>query len=437
VISSGPHNIGNGHNNAHSEAPSPVNQLPSLQLGELVIPAHHTSNERLDQNDQLTGSQRSSQSEVLSSPRNTTLGPAVDHAIGHHPSQTSSSNALSRGIATLKALGSSIGSALCYSFTGICNQAARGETTNPALYPNPFLYCTLRSSVATLVSYFKDRKTLHTEGLATSLHSMGREGRAMCMLMALNNVLWVPAFMLTDLASAIVIACSQPFVHAVYDRIKTGKLNSRLEMASLGLSAAALSSVAMNSLTTSIDYPHAAWGNLSGFTAMLCFSAYMIINNHTVQRAGLQAGLDIPVQQTAKLAAQEKLKTVPFFSQAASALMGLGIFIPLHSGPLLSGGFGLNATNTIFIASLHGIFTASALYLRTLATQNNKPLVVSLVSNFQVGLTPTLGYLILGSSVPKLAIIAGALSFCSSLVAVAGEYQKQKPQPGPQSPEQT
>jgi hypothetical protein len=33
--------------------------------------------------------------------------------------------------------------------------------------------------------------------------------------MAINNLLWIPAFMLTDLASALVITGAQPFMHSI------------------------------------------------------------------------------------------------------------------------------------------------------------------------------------------------------------------------------
>jgi drug/metabolite transporter (DMT)-like permease len=248
----------------------------------------------------------------------------------------------------------------------------------------------------------------------------------MCLLMGANNVLWVPAFMLTDLASALVIGCSQPFVHALYDRVTTGKRHSPMEVVSLSLTAASLGSIAFNTVTTSATYPHALWGNLAAAGAMLCFCAYAIINNRTIERAKSGAGADPVAQEQAKRTAQERMRMVPFFSQVTSSLMGFSLFIPLHAGPFLSGGLGLNAANTLTMAFLQGSFAAGALYLRTLATQSTKPLVVSLISNAQVGLTPLLGYLILGSTIPQYAIVGGLLSFAASMVTVGGEYQQRK-----------
>lgn len=337
----------------------------------------------------------------------------------------SRSTPLSRGLATVKALGTSLGSTLCYSVTSVCGQASRGTATDLAQYPNPLLYSGLRSLVASVASYVKDRKTLHEVGIKESFNALGRDGKTMALLMGLNNVLWVPAFMLTDLASALVIGCAQPFVHAIYDRVRTGKTHSRAELASLSLTGAALGSIALNTANASSSYPHTLWGNLAAGAAMLCFCAYMIINNRAVECAVQHAGPDPQAQADAKRAASARLQTVPFFAQVSSTVMGLGLFIPFHSGTFLSGGLGLNPWNTLAIAAIHGAITAAALYLRTAATQTNKPLVVSLISNLQVGLTPTLGYLVLGSTIPQFAIIGGILSFGASMVTVAGEYVRQ------------
>jgi drug/metabolite transporter (DMT)-like permease len=329
-------------------------------------------------------------------------------------------------VATAKALGTSLGSTLCYSITSVCGQASRGAAVDIAQYPNPLLYSGLRSLVASVASYVKDRKTLHEVGIKESFTAMGREGRTMTLLMGLNNVLWVPAFMLTDLASALVIGCAQPFVHAIYDRVRTGKPHSGVELASLSLTGAALGSIALNTASAPSSYPYALWGNVAAAAATLCFCAYMIINNKVIEKAAHSAGTDPEAQAEAKKAASARLRTVPFFAQVSSTVLGLGLFIPFHSGPLLSGGLGLNPWNTLAMATIHGSITAAALYLRTAATQTNKPMVVSLISNLQVGLTPTLGYLLLGSTIPQFAIVGGILSFGASMVTIGGEYMRQK-----------
>lgn len=89
---------------------------------------------------------------------------------------------------------------------------------------------------------------------------------------------------------------------------------------------------------------------------------------------------------------------MPFFSQLSASLIGFGLFVPFHSGPLLSGGLGIAAATTLTMAGLQGLAAAGGLYLRTRATQTTSPLVVSLIANIQVGLTPVLGYLIFKST---------------------------------------
>jgi drug/metabolite transporter (DMT)-like permease len=430
VVTPGKHNINNSLSGAGSR-PNPSEhqatdtQLRNFTISQPSIAEDDKDHETLASTQSRVSSQPSSQ---ISPPQTIPQPVSAQAAMRQESNLPPADSFFTRGIATVRTLGTSIGSSLCYSLTGVCNQAARGATTDVALYPNPFLYSGLRSAVATVVSYLKDQKTLREDGLKTSFQKMGPEGRTMCVLMGLNNVLWVPTFMLTDLASAIVIACSQPFVHAIYERVTTGRSHSRIETASLALSAAALVSVAVSAVTASSAYPYAIWGNLCGVAAVLCFCAYMIINNNVVQRTAQKAGPDAESQQSAKKAAQEQLRAVPFFSQLTSTAMGFGLFLPLHSGALLSGGLGLSVANTLTMAVLHGMFTAAALHLRTAATQTNKPLLVSLISNFQVGLTPALGFLLLGSTIPQFAIVAGALSFASSFIAFAGEYLKQKPQ---------
>lgn len=71
--------------------------------------------------------------------------------------------------------------------------------------------------------------------------------------------------------------------------------------------------------------------------------------------------------------AQERLTPVPFFSQLSASLIGFGLFVPFHSGPLLSGGFGIGAATTLTMACLQGLAAAGGLHLRTRATQTTSP----------------------------------------------------------------
>ncbi len=342
------------------------------------------------------------------------------------PTPKDDSSTISRAASTMRALATSFGSTVCYSFTGVFNQAARGGVADISLYPNPLLYCGLRSGVAAIATYLKDKQIIQKAGFAKSWQTVGPEGRTMCLLMGLNNALWVPAFMLTDLASAIVISCAQPFVHALYERIKMGKSLSLSQVASLTLTGAALTSITLSASNSPHHYPHALWGNLAAAAATACYSIFGIMNNNAIERAKRSAH-GTEAQLSAQREAQERLAPVPFFSQLSASLIGFGLFVPFHSGPLLSGGLGIAAATTLTMACLQGLAAAGGLHLRARATQTTSPLVVSLIANIQVGLTPVLGYLIFKSTVPDFAILGGFFSCAASMVTIAEQYKKQKP----------
>jgi drug/metabolite transporter (DMT)-like permease len=348
---------------------------------------------------------------------------------------------------SINKLSTAFGSTIFYSLTGVFNQAARGNTTDPAQYPDPFLYCVLRSAVAGVVTYIKDRSFFKEKGLLRSFDNIGSSGRVMCGLMAAHNLLWIPAFMLTDLASALVIGGLQPFIHSIYESWRTQKLPSALKLTGLGFTATALSTIALNQSTSSVQYPHAVWGNLAAVGASLCFVTYMAINNRVVESARNRAVSSEHLCETAvtlsreekaqqlqskitaaQAAAQAKLRAVPFFSQVASVVAGLALFVSQTSSGVFSGDFGISPINTAIMGTLHGFCTAGGLYLRTLATQTNKPSVVSLIAGVQVGLAPVFGYLLFGNTIPEFAMIAGTLALCSSLTGVAEVHYTQKPQ---------
>ena len=345
-------------------------------------------------------------------------------------------------INSISSLGTAIGSTACYSLTGVFNQAAKGNATELAQYPNPFIYGVLRSSVASIATYIKDRSYFKQNGLVKTCKEMGRDGYLMCGAMAANNLLWIPAFLLTDLASACVIAGAQPFAHSIYESIKARKAPSALKLTALSFTGAALASVVANQSIGAGDYPYATWGNLAAIAASCCFVAYNTINNRSIAKAKDRAVSPQMLEDINKIestthreeallranslrneaegVAKARLKPVPFFSQAASAATcGIALSVPMLWGGIFSGGMGLNPLNTILMGTLHGGCTAAGLYLRTLATQTTKPSVVSLISGVQVGLTPLFGYLLFGSSVPSFAIMAGSLALCSSLISVA------------------
>jgi drug/metabolite transporter (DMT)-like permease len=263
----------------------------------------------------------------------------------------------------------------------------------------------------------------------------------MCGLMAVNNLMWVAAYLLTDLASALVIAGAQPFVHSLYESVRTRTPPSTLRCAGLGFTAAALGTILWNQSTASAQYPYAEWGNLAAFAASMCFVTYMTINNRIVESAKERAvsPQDVAALQTlgsdaekiqrerafesmraeAQQVAQARLQAVPFFSQVASVAAGAACFIPGVALGLFSGGFGLNPLNTVIMGTLHGVCAAGGLYLRTLATQTNSPSLVSLVSGAGIGLSPLFGYVLFGITVPQFALVAGGFAFCASLASVA------------------
>ena len=348
----------------------------------------------------------------------------------------------------LKKLSTALGSTACFSLTGVFNQAARGNTTDISKFPDPFLYCFIRSTVASVASYLKDRTSLQKTGLVRAFKEIGPEGRLLCGLMAANNLLWIPAFMLTDLASAVVIGGAQPFVHSIYESVRARKLPSPLKVTGLTFTACALGTIFVNQSTAAAHYPHAVWGNIAAFAASMCFVAYNTLNNHFVESAKNRAVSAADVEAAHKIPshaerkqreeehevkrleaqslAQAQLRAVPFFSQVSSALVGLALFIPLAARGITTGGLGLAPMNTLVMGSLHGVCTAAGLYLRTHATQVNKPSIVSLIGGIQVGLTPLFGYLLFGSPVPDFAIVAGALAFCSTMTSVAEVHQTEK-----------
>jgi drug/metabolite transporter (DMT)-like permease len=385
--------------------------------------------------------------------------PAVAHvqtsserSPAHHPDLTPANlpdySLVKTALGTIRKLGTAIGSTVCFSLTGVFNQAARGETTDISKYPDPFLYCVLRSSVASVVTYLKDRESFEKTGFRQALREIGPYGHLMCGLMAVNNLLWVGAYLLTDLASALVIAGAQPFIHSLYESVSNRKLPSLLKCAGLGFTAAALGTIVQNQSSASTDYPYAQWGNLAAFAASMCFVTYMTINNWIVESAReravsttdkdalqkLTSHVDAiqreqaleSIRSEAQRSAQERLRAVPFFSQVASIGAGLLFFIPQAALGGFSGGFGLNPVNTLIMGTLHGICTAGGLYLRTLATQTNNPSLVSLVSGAGIGLSPLFGYLLFGITVPPFAVVAGGLALCASLTSVAEVHQTEK-----------
>jgi hypothetical protein len=132
--------------------------------------------------------------------------------------------------------------------------------------------------------------------------------------------------------------------------VRSGKPPSAIKLTGLGFTGAALSTVLLNQSTASTDYPYAAWGNLAVLAASLCFAGYMTINNRLVESARSRAVSPAEVERAkltssaperqhaeqehellrarAQDAAQAKLRAVPFFSQVASACVGLAFFIP-------------------------------------------------------------------------------------------------------------
>jgi len=411
------------------ESPQPV--APQVNgLGDLTVPP-------------IGGAPSSSHpershTEVVKPATSSERSPSHENNPGNLPAEPTQPTLVPGAI---RKLGTAIGSTVCFSFTGVFNQAARGDTTDIALYPNPFLYCTLRSTVASVATYLKDRASFQKTGLLRSFQEIGPHGQLMCGLMAINNLLWIPAFMLTDLASALVITGAQPFMHSIYESVRSGKPPSAIKLTGLGFTGAALGTVLLNQSTASTDYPYAVWGNLAVLAASLCFAGYMTINNRLVESARSRAVSSAEVERAkmissaperqhaeqehetlrarAQDAAQARLRAVPFFSQVASACVGLAFFIPQVSLGGFSNGLGLNPLNTVVMGTLHGLCTAAGLYLRTRATQTNQPSTVSLIAGVQIGLTPLFGYLLFGSSVPQFAMLAGALAFCSSLTSVA------------------
>ena len=421
----------------HEVPSAPRHRQSEGSLDDLVTPPRET----------ISNENRTTQTNASPEASKTTRAPVLRlvEKSQTHSTENSSTKETAPLLGAIKKLSSAFSSTFCFCLTGVFNQAARGNTTDVSQFPDPFLYCLVRSTVASVASFFKERTYLQKTGIIGAFKEIGPHGRLMSGLMAANNLLWVPAFMLTDLASASVISGAQPFIHSIYESIRARKLPSPLKVTGLAFMACALSTVVLNQSNGTAHYPHAMWGNLAGFAASMCFLSYMTLNNHFVESAknkavspaDIEAARNIPspaerkqreeehesMRSQAQSAVQAQLRTVPLFSQVASAFVGLSLFIPLAATGISSGGLGLDPTNTLLMASLHGIFTAAGLYLRTHATQVNKPSIVSLVSGIQVGVTPLLGYLLFGSPVPQFAMIAGALAFCSTLTSVAEVHQ--------------
>lgn len=301
---------------------------------------------------------------------------------------------------TFMACKDSILSTFCYSTTGVMAQGASVGVPDPSLMPNPFGYSMIRSFFAGVVTFRTAKK---------GLPQLGKRELAMAGLVGLNNTLWIPAFMYTDLASSMVIAFSSPLMHAAYEGATKRKLPSAITTLSLGVTTAALYTIyqgGQNAGTLPL------LGNAAALGATLCLAAYRVMVGNSAQKA--KDSNDATVQQATK----EKLDALSFVSNVMS--FGIGAV----TLPFVSGGLGVKPLRTLVLGAMHGIFGGAAIHYNTRANQQLNQVTTSLIGSFQVGLTPALGCLLWGSTIPNYALHAGLLTFAASGLAIADTWRR-------------
>lgn len=233
----------------------------------------------------------------------------------------------------------------------------------------------------------------------------------MAALVGINNTLWIPAFMYTDLASSMVIAFSAPLIYAAYAGVTKREVPSPIIATSLALTTASLF-VIFNGGTQCGTLP--MLGNACAFIATLSSAAYRIMVGDAASKA--RESQDPEVERSTK----EKLDSLSFVSNAMS--FGMGVLML----PFASGGLGANPLRTVALGALHGLFGGGAIHFITRANQQLSQVTTTLIGSFQVGLTPALGYLFWGSTVPAYAFSAGALTFAASGLAVIDTWMRER-----------
>lgn len=235
----------------------------------------------------------------------------------------------------------------------------------------------------------------------------------MATLVGVSSTLWIPAFMFTDLASSMVIAFSAPLMHAAYEGLTKRKLPSPITTLSLGATTAALYTIYQGGQHAG---ELAMLGNAAALAATLCLATYRILVGKAAQEA--RESNDPAVQQATK----EKLDAMSFVSNAIS--FGIGA----ATVPLASGGLGLKPLRTLALGALHGIFGGAAIHHNTRANQQLSQVTTSLIGSLQVGLTPALGYLLWGKTVPDYALVGGLLTFAASGLAILDRWRHERKQ---------
>jgi hypothetical protein len=247
------------------------------------------------------------------------------------------------------------------------------------------------------------------DGILAHLDRSGELG--MAALVGINNTLWIPAFMYTDLASSMVIAFSAPLIHAAYAGVTKGEVPSPIIATSLALTTASLF-VIFNGGSQVGTLP--MLGNACAFIATLCSAAYRIMVGDAAKKA--RESHDPEVERITKA----KLDSLSFVSNAMSFGMGVAML------PFASGGLGVDPLRTVALGALHGLFGGGAIHFITRANQQLSQVTTTLIGSFQVGLTPALGYLFWGSTVPAYAFSAGALTFAASGLAVIDTWIRER-----------
>lgn len=303
---------------------------------------------------------------------------------------------------TLKECKDSILATLYYSTTGVLAQGASGGVSDLSLMPNPFAYSMARSFFAGLTTFRRAKK---------GLLQLGKKELGMATLVGCSNTLWMPAFMFTDLASSMVIAYSAPLMHAMYEGITKKKIPSLITTLSLAATATALYTIYQGG-------QHAGklpmLGNACALAATLCLATYRVLVGKAAQKA--RESNDAGFQR----ATGEKLDALAFVANTMSFGIGAAIL------PFTSGGLGLNPVKTLAFGALQGFFGGAAIHHNTRANQQLSQVTTSLIGSFEVGLMPALGYLLWGSAIPEYALLAGALTFAASGLAIVDKWRLER-----------